>query len=51
MAGLYFEQFFVGQEFVHPWGRTVSEMDNTLFSALTMNVQPLHLDAQFAAET
>jgi acyl dehydratase len=51
MAGLYYEEFFVGQEFVHPWTRTVTEMDNTLFSALTMNVQPLHLDAQFSAGT
>lgn len=51
MAGLYYEQFFVGQEFEHPWSRTVTEMDNTLFSALTLNVQPLHLDAEFAAKT
>jgi acyl dehydratase len=51
MAGLYYEEFFVGQEFEHPWTRTVTEMDNTLFSALTMNVQPLHLDAEFAAGT
>lgn len=51
MAGLYYEQFSVGQEFVHPWTRTVSEMDNILFSSLTMNVQPLHLDAEFAAGT
>jgi acyl dehydratase len=51
MAGLYFEQFSVGQEFDHPWTRTVTEMDNTLFSALTLNVQPLHLDAHFAAES
>jgi acyl dehydratase len=51
MAGLYYEQFFVGQEFEHPWTRTVTEMDNTLFSALTMNVQPLHIDANFSAGT
>src|ERR1700758_3877204 len=51
MPGLYYEEFSVGQEFAHPWTRTVTEMDNTLFSALTMNVQPLHLDAPFAAET
>ena len=51
MAGLYYEQISVGQEFVHPWTRTVTEMDNVLFSSLTMNVQPLHLDAHFAAET
>ncbi|HNE59222.1 MAG: MaoC family dehydratase [Rubrivivax sp.] len=51
MAGLYFEEFHVGQQFVHPWSRTVTEMDNTLFSLLTMNPQPLHLDAHFAAQT
>ena len=51
MAGLYFEEFHVGQQFVHPWSRTVTAMDNTLFSLLTMNPQPLHLDAHFAAQT
>jgi len=51
MAGLYFEGFHAGQKFVHPWSRTVTEMDNTLFSLLTMNPQPLHLDAHFAAQT
>ena len=34
-----------------PWTRTVTEMDNTMFSLLTMNPQPLHLDAHFAAGT
>ncbi len=51
MAGLYFEEFSVDQAFVHPWSRTVTEMDNTMFSLLTMNPQPLHLDAHFAAGT
>jgi len=51
MAGLYFEEFAVGQAFDHAWTRTVTEMDNVLFSSLTMNVQPLHLDAEFAAGT
>ena len=51
MAGLYFEEFKPEQEFVHPWSRTVTEMDNTMFSLLTMNPQPLHLDAHFAAQT
>jgi acyl dehydratase len=51
VAGLYYEEFSVGQEFEHPWTRTVTEMDNTLFSALTMNVQPLHLDAHFSEGT
>jgi len=51
MSGLYFEQFEVGQHFNHEWTRTVTEMDNVLFSTLTMNVQPLHIDAHFSAET
>jgi acyl dehydratase len=51
MAGLYYEEFSVGQEFVHPWTRTVTEMDNVLFTSLTLNVQPLHLDAEFAGKT
>lgn len=51
MAGLHYEEFEVDQEFTHPWSRTVTEMDNTLFSLLTMNPQPLHIDAHFSAGT
>jgi acyl dehydratase len=51
MAGLYFEDFEVGRAFEHAWSRTVTEMDNVLFSCLTLNVQPLHIDAEFAAKT
>ena len=51
MAGLYFEEFAVGQAFDHAWTRTVTEMDNVLFSSLTMNVQPLHLDEEFCKTT
>jgi acyl dehydratase len=51
MAGLYFEEFTVGRVFEHPWTRTVTEMDNVLYSSLTMNVQPLHLDEEFAKKT
>ena len=51
MGGLYFEQFEVGHVFEHAIGRTVTEMDNTLFSCLTLNPQPLHIDHQFAAST
>lgn len=51
MAGLYYEEFHAGQRFEHAWSRTVTEMDNTMFSLLTMNPQPLHLDAHFAAQT
>lgn len=51
MAGLYYEQFETGQRFDHDWTRTLTEMDNVLYSSLTMNVQPLHIDAHFAAKT
>lgn len=51
MAGLYYEEFEIGHTFKHAFGRTITEMDNVLFSSLTMNMQPLHLDAEFAKAT
>jgi acyl dehydratase len=51
MAGLYFEEFEEGRVFEHALTRTVTEMDNVLFTTLTMNPQPLHLDAEFAKTT
>jgi acyl dehydratase len=48
---MYFEELTPGLVFNHPWSRTVTEMDNVLFSSLTMNVQPLHLDEHFSAAT
>ena len=51
MAGLYFEDFHEGQTFEHALSRTVTEMDNVLFSTLTLNPQPLHLDEEFAKTT
>lgn len=51
MAGLYYEQFEIGQQFTHPLRRTLTEMDNTLFSCLTHNPQPLHIDHEFAAKS
>lgn len=51
MTGIYYEDLQVGASFRHSTGRTVTEMDNTLFSALTLNTQPLHLNADFAAKT
>jgi acyl dehydratase len=51
MAGLFFDQFEVGQVFNHQIRRTLTEMDNTLFSCLTLNPQPLHIDREFAAKT
>ncbi|MGQ0672162.1 MAG: MaoC family dehydratase [Hyphomicrobium sp.] len=51
MRGLYFEEFEVGATFEHAVRRTVTEADNTLFSCLTHNAQPLHIDHEFAATT
>ena len=51
MSGKYFEELEVGMTFDHEPGRTVTETDNLLFTALTLNPQPLHLDAEFAAGT
>ncbi|MFN3330912.1 MAG: MaoC family dehydratase [Caldilinea sp.] len=48
MPGRYFEQFTVGEVIEHNLARTITEMDNVLFSALTMNTQPLHLNEDFA---
>ncbi len=51
MPGKFFEDLEVGQRIQHANGRTVTEMDNVLFSALTMNPQPLHINEEFAART
>ena len=51
MPGKYFEELDVGAVFEHQPARTVTETDNLLFTALTLNPQPLHLDAEFAATT
>lgn len=51
MSGLYFEDFDVDRHFRHPLTRTVNEADNTTFSLMTMNPQPLHIDAHFSAGT
>ena len=49
MQGLYFEDLEVGRLIEHTLRRTVTDMDNTLFSCLTHNPQPLHIDHHFAA--
>jgi acyl dehydratase len=51
MAGLYFEELEVGRLFRHEIRRTVTETDNILFSAMTYNPQPLHIDRHFSAAT
>ena len=48
-GGLYFEDFVVGHVFRHRLTRTVTQMDNMLFSNMTLNPQPLHIDAHFCA--
>ena len=50
MSGKYFEELEVGMTFEHQPARTVTETDNLLFSTLTLNLQPLHIDAEFAKE-
>ncbi len=51
MAGLYFEEFSVGQHFRHELTRSVTESDNMTFSLMSMNPQPLHVDFDFASRT
>ena len=46
-GGLYFENFEVGKVYAHPLRRTVTQMDNMLFSNMTLNPQPLHIDREF----
>lgn len=51
MLGKYFDELEIGMTLKHAIGRTLTETDNVLFSSLTMNTQPLHLNADFAAQT
>ena len=46
-GGLYFEDFAVGSLTEHRYFRTVTQMDNMLFSNMTLNPQPLHIDRHF----
>ncbi len=48
-GGLYFENFHEGAVIAHRLTRTVTQMDNMLFSNMTLNPQPLHIDAHFCA--
>ena len=51
MPGKYFDDLHVGDKIKHSLGRTVTEADNVLFCALTMNTQPLHINEDFASKT
>jgi acyl dehydratase len=48
MAGKHFDEWVIGEKIEHDIRRTVTETDNLLFSAMTYNPQPLHIDAEFA---
>jgi acyl dehydratase len=48
-GGMYYEDFVVGEVIAHRLTRTVTQMDNMLFSNMTLNPQPLHIDAHFCA--
>lgn len=51
MAGRYFDDWKVGDKIEHEIRRTVTETDNLLFSAMTYNPQPMHIDADYAAKS
>lgn len=46
--GRLYEDFFVGQEFDHHWGRTIVESDTLLFSNLTLSFNPLYFNREYA---
>jgi acyl dehydratase len=49
-GGLYFEDIEIGRTYEHPLTRTVTQMDNMLFSNMTLNPQPLHIDRHFCEQ-
>ena len=51
MAGLYLDEFNVGQVIRHQLTKSVTESDNMFFSTMTLNPQPLHIDFDFASKT
>ena len=51
MRGMYLEEFVPGAVISHTLRRTVTEMDNMLFSNMTLNPQPLHIDFEFCKTT
>jgi len=51
VAGRVFEDYQVGTVFQHPVGRTITDADNIWFTNITMNMNPVHFDAHYAAQT
>ena len=50
-TGRVYEDFEVGDIYEHPLGRTVLDVDNSWFTLLTQNMNPIHFDAHYAAQT
>lgn len=46
--GHWFEDFTIGREFTHHWGRTINEGDNSYFTTVTINFCPLYFNREFA---
>lgn len=49
--GRFYEDFEVGDVYIHPGGRTITQTDNTWFTLLTCNSHPVHFDVNYSAET
>lgn len=49
--GRYYEDFTVGDIYKHPYGRTVTETDNVWFTNISMNLNPMHFNEAYAAQT
>lgn len=49
--GRYYEDFEIGDVYRHPYGKTISEADNMWFSHITLNLNPLHFNADYAAQS
>ena len=50
-GGRVFEDYAVGSLFRHPVGRTITDADNVWFTNITMNMNPIHFDQHYAAQT
>ena len=50
ILGFYYEDFVVGEEIKHALSKTIFESDNNLFSLLTMNHHPVHINMDYAAK-
>lgn len=49
--GRYFEDFEIGDVYLHPYGRTITETDNIWFTLLTMNMNEIHFNSDYASKT